>query len=561
VTETGEHFAEGADDDPLLRDSLAAVWGSIDLPMILLDDRIRILRANPAAAGAMALLGLEVGGAASTERGTTYGGDGSTRLNEQARPLRRALAGEVVRGEELVVRDVHGEGRRMTVSAYPIPNPTGPGHALLTWQDVTEHWQLEVDRQATLERLSRMIEGAADYAILLLDPHGRVLTWSSSSQRLLRYCEQDVLGRNFSMFFTPDDRRDRLPDRVLETATEHGRTEVEGLRVRGDGSRFRARGAITAQRDRDGMLTGFVKVTHDVSTEYEAQQEVIELNHQLRDLNESLEQRIESRTAQLRAQADELARAYRELEAFSYSVSHDLRAPLRTMSGFARILTEQHAGALDADGLRQLERIRASAGQMGELIDGLLALSRTHRQSLAQEPLDMTALALQAWESLVPPATGVRLELDPLPAAHGDPRLVLQLWSNLLDNAVKFTRGVDHPTVTVSTPTDLTDPADPTDLTDPADPTDLHGPDGPGRAGRSGAPSYVVRDNGAGFDPRHADRLFQPFGRLHRQRDYAGTGIGLALVQRVVQRHGGSITATSVPGYGAEFRFSLGPAR
>ncbi|HEX2809793.1 MAG TPA: ATP-binding protein, partial [Kineosporiaceae bacterium] len=359
----------------------------------------------------------------------------------------------------------------------------------------------------------------------------------------------------YARFFTPQDQEAGTPGRILEVAAREGRAETEGWRVRGDGSLFWARGVVTAQHDRDGVLTGFVKVTHDITPEREAQERVRQLNRQLQELNEGLEQRIERRTAQLRRQADELAVANRELEAFSYSVSHDLRAPLRAMNGFAHILAERYDDILDDEGLRYLERIRSCARQMGELIDGLLALSRTHRQGLNREQLDMGALARQAWDALNPVTDSVRLELGPLPEAQGDRRLILQVWSNLLDNAVKFSRDTDHPIVSVTSSSSADPPSQAWDaLSDQAS-------DALSDQASIEAPTYVVRDNGAGFDMQHRDKLFHPFQRLHLQEEYAGNGIGLALVQRVVHRHGGRISATSSPGHGAEFRFTLGPDR
>jgi light-regulated signal transduction histidine kinase (bacteriophytochrome) len=259
-----------------------------------------------------------------------------------------------------------------------------------------------------------------------------------------------------------------------------------------------------------------------------ARHEVIELNRRLRELNEDLEVRITERTVELQRQATELEIANQELEAFSYSVSHDLRAPLRGMSGFARILAEDHAADLDEEGLRYLERIQVSASQMGELIDGLLAFFRLHRQRMAQEVLDMTELAGRAWASVCPDGAGVAWELAELPPAEGDRQLMNQVWVNLLENAVKFTRRTAGPRVAVSA------------------------------AVQDGVVTYCVKDNGAGFEMKYAEKLFGPFQRLHRAEDFPGTGIGLALVHRIVRRHGGSITAIAAPNAGAEFRFTLG---
>jgi signal transduction histidine kinase len=189
---------------------------------------------------------------------------------------------------------------------------------------------------------------------------------------------------------------------------------------------------------------------------------------------------------------------------------------------------EDHAAQLDPQGRHYLERIETSASQMGQLIEGLLDSSRLQRHELADEPVDMHQLAKRAWEAVAEKSTKVAFDLERLPPSRGDAQLLTQVWINLIGNAVKFSRDAPAPYVKVSAST---------------------------AAGRS---IYAVKDNGAGFDQAHADRLFQPFQRLHRAEDFPGTGIGLALVHRIVLRHGGSITGTGVPHAGAEFRFTLG---
>lgn len=240
-----------------------------------------------------------------------------------------------------------------------------------------------------------------------------------------------------------------------------------------------------------------------------------------------LERRVRSRTAELEA-------VNQELESFSYSVSHDLRAPVRAIGGFCRLMHEDHGQALDAEARRKLGVIETEAERMRLLIEGLLDLSRRGRGALKPVPLDMAALARDAFERQAA-ALGLRpeLKLGSLPSITGDRTLIEQVWANLLGNAIKFSGKSRAPMVEIS--------------------GEREGDDC----------SYVVRDNGAGFDAKYAERVFAVFQRLHAESDYPGTGVGLALVRRIVARHGGKIMADGKPGEGATFRFSLpaaGPA-
>ncbi len=241
----------------------------------------------------------------------------------------------------------------------------------------------------------------------------------------------------------------------------------------------------------------------------------------LRDINAELERRVDERTELLK-------RANRELEAFSYSVSHDLRAPLRAVSGYAGMLLEDESARLSESGRRHLETIDANAQRMGKLIDGLLSLGKLSRHELAKSPIDMEALVRATWEELGVRTRGVRLELDVLPPAQGDALLVRQVLHNLLGNAAKYSSREASPRVEVA-------------------------------AEASGARTiYRVADNGVGFDMAYAGKLFKAFERLHADTDFEGTGIGLALTQMIVHRHGGRVWAESAPGRGATFRFTLG---
>lgn len=242
-------------------------------------------------------------------------------------------------------------------------------------------------------------------------------------------------------------------------------------------------------------------------------------------LNAELEERVARRTAELEA-------ANRELEAFGYSVSHDLRAPLRAIDAFSRILDDEHAAHLDAEGRRALGVIRRNATRMRLLIDDLVAFSLVGRREFERRGVDMAALARSVADELraADPARPVDIDIGDLASASGDRTALRQVWENLLSNAVKFSRQVAGPRVEIR--------------------CEEH----------DGELRYTVRDNGVGFDPALAGRLWNPFQRLHPQAEFEGTGIGLAIVARVVGRHGGRVWAEGSPGAGATFGFAL-PAR
>jgi len=233
--------------------------------------------------------------------------------------------------------------------------------------------------------------------------------------------------------------------------------------------------------------------------------------------------------SQLRERSEALAAVNQELEAFSYSVSHDLRSPARAIDGFARIIEEEHASQLDAEGHRLLGVVRSNSQRMGKLIDDLLAFSRLGRKHLTRAPVDMRALAQRALDSAShgAQATKAAISIGPVAAAHGDSDMLLQVWTNLLDNAIKYTGRTAAPQVHV-------------DSYDSA-----------------GEIVYRIRDNGAGFDMRFYDKLFGVFQRLHGASEFPGTGVGLAIVKRVVDRHGGRVWAEGAPDRGATFYFAL----
>lgn len=253
----------------------------------------------------------------------------------------------------------------------------------------------------------------------------------------------------------------------------------------------------------------------------ESERRLAENEAAIHALNEALEQRVAERTLALE-------RANRELESFAYSVSHDLRAPLRAVNGFAQLLAESPGIAVDPEGRELAARIRASAARMDALISDVLAFSRAGSGEMKREPVDMRALAAAVADELKPHHPATEITIGNLPAALGDPAMLRLAWTNLIDNALKFTSRRAAPRIEIAA-----------------------------AVGGDGAVRYSVSDNGAGFDMTYADRLFGVFERMHRAEDFPGTGAGLAIVKRIVERHGGRIWAEAAPDRGATFHFML----
>jgi len=372
-------------------------------------------------------------------------------------------------------------------------------------RDVTQRKQAVEAIRLSEEKLRLLTSNVKDYAIIMLDTEGHVISWSAGAERVKGYSSDEMLGQHFSRFYPPEDIAGGKPTRGLAIAAEQGQFEDEGWRVRKDGSRFWASVVITALRDEAGRLRGFGKVTRDITERRRNQQALERAN-------------------------TELSAANKELEAFAYSVAHDLRAPLRHIDGFSKLLTEHLGASADEAARHYLETIQVSTRNMGEMVDDLLNLSRVARKELTLQVTGLSSLVEEVLQDLRNDTRERQIEwkIAPLPFVECDPVLVKQVFVNLLSNAVKFTRTRPQAVIEVDQTT------------------------------VEGQTATRVRDNGVGFSMKYSNKLFGVFQRLHRQEDFEGTGVGLATVQRIVHKHGGRIWAEAELNKGATFYFTLG---
>jgi PAS domain S-box-containing protein len=373
------------------------------------------------------------------------------------------------------------------------------------------HRLIDEQYRQNLENYRVMVDGAKDYAIFMLDNEGRIRTSNAGSQRIKGYTPEEIIGKSFRCFYTDEDLQDAKPERELKIAREEGKFEEDGWRVRKDGSRFWANVVIQPLHDSQGRPIGFSKITRDLTERKRAEEA-------LQDLNETLQGRTR-----------DLEVANQELEAFCYSVSHDLRTPLRSIDGFSQNLLEDYTDRLDDEGKDSLNRVRAASQRMGRLIDDLLSLSKVSRAGLKREKFDLGSLAEEVAAELRTgaPERNVEFVIAPNMVVNADKALLRIVLSNLIGNAWKFTSKCPVAHIEF------------------------------GSAAVDGKTTYFVSDNGAGFDMTYASKLFGAFQRLHNSEEFPGTGIGLATVQRIINRHGGSIWATAKTREGAKFSFAL----
>lgn len=390
-----------------------------------------------------------------------------------------------------------------------------------------------IERKHTLEALKEseeryelLVASGKDYGVFTLAPDGRVVSWNTGIDRILGYSAEEIIGVHFSCFYSLEEIALSQPHKDLQQAIKEGRFEAEGWRVRKDSSQFWAAVAISVLRDESGQLRGFAQMMRDLTERQRAEKEI-------RKLHEDLKLR-----------AAELEVTNKELEAFNYSVSHDLRNPLLIIDGMTWVLQQKYGAVLDEQGLHYLSRVRAASKRMEQLIEDLLHLSRVTRSEIQPEKVSLSEIVEKIAAQLLQahPQRQVELMIHPGVEVFGDARLLEIVLENLVGNAWKYTSKKPLTFIEFGTCPSLE--------------MEKMGDYVPQLFDNEKI--YFVRDNGAGFSMTKAEKLFTPFGRLHPQTDFEGTGIGLATVQRIIHRHGGRIWAYAEVDVGATFYFTLG---
>lgn len=379
--------------------------------------------------------------------------------------------------------------------------------SLVQYARQLEHKNEELRRSE--ERYHRMVDEVEDYAILLLSTEGIIQNWNRGAELIKGYKAEEIVGKSFHVFYLEADLISGLPERLLQTARDHGRAVHEGWRVRKNGSKFWGSIVITALHDDNGNVTGFSKVTRDLTERKVAEDRLVQYAQQLEQKNQELEQ-------------------------FAFVASHDLREPLRKISTYSDRLL---GGTTTAERHRDyLERMQNASRRMMSLIDDLLAFSGIGRQPEDMEETDLRAVVTEIISDLEPviEAKKARVSVGIMPTIMAHPSQMRQLFQNLIANSLKF-NNKETPEICVSS-----------ELVS-----------GKEYALSKGAYKIYVEDNGIGFEKEYAKKIFDIFQRLHGRLEYEGTGIGLAICKKIVEAHGGSITAEGKQGEGATFTITL----
>jgi PAS domain S-box-containing protein len=403
-------------------------------------------------------------------------------------------------------------------SAAPIREGDGEiAGVVLVFRDVTGA-RAAADFRA---RLAAIVQSSDD-AIVGKDLTGRIMSWNAGAERLFRYSAEEAIGRPISIIIPPDRLQEETM--ILERIRRGERVDhFETLRVTKDHRKVYVSLSISPILDAEGHVIGASKIARDITESKKMEQELVEARLRIEKYSQELERTVQERTAELNA-------ANQELEAFNYTVAHDLRAALRNIRGLLSILQEEAMPAMVPEQRDLIDRLSKSAERMTKLLEDLLNLSRLGKHELERTQVSIDELVRRAIAELTAETQGRQIDwsIAPLPTLWCDPGLMQQAIINLLSNALKYTR--PRPVAKIEV----------------------------GQLAINGEAAIYVRDNGIGFSMEQAQKLFTPFHRLHPERQFEGSGIGLAAIDRIIRRHGGRIWAESKPDEGATFYFTLG---
>jgi PAS domain S-box-containing protein len=434
----------------------------------------------------------------------------AARKNEENKILEKISKGETIHQYETERVGKDGRGITISLTISPIMNTEGKiVGASGICRDVTQRKEAE-ERTRKSEKTYRAIASSIPGSVIcLIDADYRFFLIEGDMVEKFGYSKSQLLGNRAA---------DVLPPDIFDMVEKEYKRAFEGETITRESNRngYDIIAKYLPLKDENNVVYAIMAVANDVTMLKNAQRDIVKLN-------QGLEEKIESRTEQLRRSND-------DLEAFSYSVSHDLRAPLRGISGFASILQEDYGTKLDAEANRIMKVIIGNTIKMGQLIDDLLAFSHIGKRDIQKTRVDTKVMVSDIVNELADQNIGqpiVKWQIDQLPLINADTNTIRQVWINLLSNAVKYSRNIKQPCITIESTV------------------------------RDGYNIFSIRDNGVGFDEKYRDKLFKVFQRLHTDREFEGTGVGLALTERIVSKHGGKVWAEGKLDEGACFYFSL----
>lgn len=442
--------------------------------------------------------------------------DGSPYPGEECKIAIATMAGEISHSDDELYWRCDGSGFPVEYWSHPIVHEDAIVGSVVTFFDITERLQVERELHEHRENLQKLVdERTAELnqqatiidqihdSVVSTDMQGMITSWNKGAERLFGYSAQEAIGQSIA-FVYPEEEHEYLQNEVIRGLLDKGEYETEVRMRRKSGEDFFAHLSLSMRLDESGQAIGMIGYSMDITQRKQAEEELAQ-------------------------QAAALEASNRELEAFSYSVSHDLRSPLRAIDGFSYALLEDYYDALDDTGKDYLQRVRNGSQRMGVLIDSMLKLSRVTRSDFHQEQVDLTQIAKRIFHRLssLHPDRRVDFQIQESLYCVGDTQLLEIMMENLLGNAWKYTSKEEVAKIEF------------------------------GKYQEKGIDVFFIKDNGAGFDMAYANKLFTAFHRLHRVEDYEGSGIGLAIVQRIISRHNGRVWVDAEEGEGATFYFSL----